>query len=245
MSELHTQSVFELVLARPVLNQHERRTGLVHLWWRAPQQGHRLTQVYADDQLLAVTTHPRQREMLLTLDRARPTRIELLAVDADELDAALTARPDLLGGWTPAVHDSADVALLRDESLPIGTRVTVRAGGALVAESAMWDAADHRGGHGALFGLGGFGADDATGLGLGRGELGAGPLGTDTTLWRWRGRDIPPGADELTVQAHDSKGHPLTPALSVPIALAPIDAAPPELNITPDFTLTWTLPASQ
>ncbi|HEX7008492.1 MAG TPA: hypothetical protein VF184_00830, partial [Phycisphaeraceae bacterium] len=134
-----TQEVFELVLAREVAHAGGACGALVHLAWRSGQQADRLVQVYVDGELYDVTSDPAQRQMWLILDRSREHRIELLAVEEE----VWAARPELLGSWRPAVRDAVEVAVLRDESLLVGTRVSVRLDGVEVDEGPMWPADEH------------------------------------------------------------------------------------------------------
>ncbi|MEX0745369.1 MAG: hypothetical protein WD118_07175 [Phycisphaeraceae bacterium] len=207
MMEDYTQDIFELVLARPVMHRHGDDAMQVHLWWRAPQQGERLVQVYTDDALYDVTAWPSQRAMWLALDRRRPCRIALLAVDPAGVDSVWQARPELLGTWSPQVTDVARLSVLRDEgALPVSSAIRVEVDGALMADVPVWPAGASRGGFGALFGEGGFGIDAATGPGLGQGELGFGPLGADGVAWHWRRDDLAEGSHAVTLRVQDLTG---------------------------------------
>jgi hypothetical protein len=236
--------VFELVLARPVVTDTSDHSHLVHLWWRAPQQGDRVVQVYVNDEVAAVTLDSEQREMWMSLDRTRPHRIELLAVDASGGDAIWTRRPDLLTSWQPRLNDRAAFTLIRDERLPVDTQICVSLDGGVVDRAPLWPAREHRGGFGALFGIGEFGRDAVTGPGLGTlgSELGMGPLGADGTAFRWSRGELPLGAHTLGIAAVDETGQAAAP----PVTLAGIEAdalpTPPQnLSISPDFTLSWNL----
>jgi len=188
-----------------------------------------------------VSTHPDQRELWLVVDRTRSHRVELLAVAAGDPDALWRPRPDLLKSWYPPIKDRVTAKLLRDEALPIDTQIAVALDGEDVFRSALWPGDTPRSGFGGLLGLGGFGHDAATGLGLGRGELGFGPLGTDATAWRWQSDRLSPGPHEVTLAANDADGHEVTPPITLPAFTA--DALPTPargLAVQPDFTLDWT-----
>ncbi len=240
-TDIATQDIFKVVLARPVTTEAGEHPALVHLWWSAPQQGDRLVQVYLDGELIDVTTDPTQREMWLMIDRGRPHRIELLAVPADEPDQLWCRRPDRLASWNPGVQSAATVALVRDEQLPVDTQVTVSVDGEALDRGPMWPADETRSGFGALFGLNGFGHDAITGPGLGRGELGMGPLGTDGTAWRWQRGDLQTGSHDLLVTGTDAGGQTIADPVSIEGVL--IDQLPPPpdtFTINSDFTLAWT-----
>jgi len=173
-----TQDVFDVVLARPAADG----CGLTHLTWRAAGQGQRLVQVYVDGVLHDVSVEPTQRAMWLQLDPTRAHAIELLAVDSADRWTDYRQR---LSGWLPALSMLTEVALARDESLPIDTRIAVTVDGELMHVGPMWSATDHRGGIGGLFGEGPFGLDLATAPGLGVGEFGFGTFGAGGRAWRW------------------------------------------------------------
>ena len=49
------------------------------------------------------------------------------------------------------------------------------------------------------------GDDMTTGLGLGVGELGAGPLGYDGAAWRWKRNDLASGPHTVRIDALDQQ----------------------------------------
>ena len=231
-----TQSIFELTLARPVTHAGGEHPALIHLWWRAPQQGDRLVQVYVDDELHDVTSDPAQRQMWLLLDRAHAHRLELLAVPFDQAWNAQTA---LLNGWHPRVHDVARMAVLLDETLPIDTRLTVQVDGEVYDESELWPSNAHRSGFGALFGEGAFGFDAATGPGLGAGELGYGVLGAGGDAWRWRRSDLATEAHELALTAVDRTGQTAANSETQSVTIDRLAEPAKQLHVSDGFTLNW------
>ena len=234
-----TQAIFELVLARPVDRQHGDDARLVHLAWVAPQQNDRLVQVYVNDALYDLTLWPEARSMWLMLDRRRAHRIELLAVSPSDERGVWAPRPEHLQGWSPAVSDVASIALLRDQTLPVEARLRVAVDGAVVDQGALWPSDTPRAGFGAVFGEGGFGIDAATGPGLGRGELGRGPLGSDSSAWRWRHPDLAAEAHQIDVTAVDDHEQTVTSAFSQSVAVERLPAPADALSTDDDFTLQW------
>lgn len=232
-----TQSVFELVLARPVVTETGEHAHLVHLWWRAPQQGERVVQVYVDGELIDVSLDPGQREVWLSLDRSIPRRIELVAL-VPAVDDVWTPVPS-----APLSSSVAVVTLLRDESLPVDAHVAMHEGATQLDEGPMWPGEEHRSGFGALFGEGAFGFDAATGPGLGLGELGFGPLGADGGAWRWRRDDLAVGEHALELRATSREGESLSEPMSLPpVAITRLPAPPANVRLLSDFTLTWDQP---
>lgn len=244
-----TQEVFEAVLARPVVVRGGEHGALVHVWWRAPQQGDRLVQVYVDGELVEVTHSVSQREVWLMWDRDRPFRVELLAVGVSEAGGnpeedpggVWAAYPEMLASWQPAVQTAAKLMIVRDERLPIDTQMAVSVDGVVRDRGALWPADEHRGGFGALFGLGEFGQDAVTGLGLGAGELGLGALGADGTAWRWRRDDLGVGVHELTAAALDHAGQSVAGEVNVNgVVIEEQPRAAASFTFDTDFTLHWT-----
>ena len=142
----------------------------------SPEQGDRLVQLYVDQRLAAVTTHPDDREATLLIDPSHRRTIEPLAVDADSAGLEM---PHALASWHRGERHAMTAEVMRDERF------------APDAALRRWSMAKNRGnrtavgsrrharsGFGGLFGLGGFGFDHAAGPGLGRGSSG-GPLGAD------------------------------------------------------------------
>jgi len=234
-----TQTIFEHVLARPVDRPGGVDPKLVHVSWSAPQQGNRLAQVYVNDRLHEVSPWPEARELWLLLDRRRSHRIELLAIDANDERGVWRSRADQLAGWSPAVTDVASLAVLRDQKLPVDARFAVTVDGALSDRGAVWPGDVPRSGFGAVFGEGGFGIDAAAGPGLGLGELGYGPLGSDGSAWRWRRADLNEGTHDLTVAAIDGEGQAASSPLTQSITIQRLPQPAADLRVDNDFTLRW------
>jgi hypothetical protein len=239
MANPPTQSVFALVLARPVQRRDGMDPAMVHLWWSAPAQGARLVQVYVNRQLYDVALDAAQRTMWLVLDRRRSHAIELLAIDPHDAEGVWQPRPAWLQSWSPQVQPVASARLIRDETLPVDTQVRVEIDGTLIDRSPLWPAQVGRSGFGALFGEGGFGVDAATGPGLGQGALGHGPLGSDGTSWQWQRGDLSAAAHQVTFHAEDATGEPVAEALTTDITIDRLPEPAQDLNIDETFKLTW------
>jgi len=234
------QNNFALTLARPVVTPSGDHPHLVHLAWRthAPETS-RLVQVYLNGRLAAVTNEPPRRELWLTCDRTRAQRIELLHVDAED---ARREQPERLAGWSPAFRGEFNVAIVRDPSLPIDTRVTLEVDGEPREAAELFPPSEPRPGFGGLFGVGAFGEDDAAGPGLGApgSELGLGPLGADGSALRFHLADLAPG--EHTAQLLSTDGSGLDASDPLPLDSFTINAMPrsaSSFEIAPDFTLSW------
>ena len=230
-----SQDAFELVLLRPLQPDGE---GLAHLMWSAPEQADRLVQVYVDGRLYDVTLQAAQRELWLHLDRAGDTRIELLAVEVADAWSDLS---DQLTGWSPAFQTAASMAIVRDEALPVDSRVTVTVDGQADAGHRLWRGDDSRSGFGAHFGVGQFGHDNTTGPGHGLGEFATAPFGSGGAAWRWRRDDLTPGQHTLDLHVDDEREQraaEIDAPVAITIAALPQPAG--ALTINNNFVLHWT-----
>jgi len=238
-----TQIVFDLVLARPVMTPSGEHLRLAHLWWSAPSQGDRLVQVYVQGELYDVTLDITQREIYLNLDRTRTNRIELLAVPADDPEAVWRPQPDMLTSWSPGVVSATELRIVRDEALAIDTQVVVSIDGTNLDHGSMWPNDVPRSGFGALMGMGCFGFDDATGPGLGIGDLGAGSLGADGFAWFWHRGDLGPGVYNLDLTTVNHAGLPTANPLGfLDVAIDDLPAPVAGLTLDEAFTLSWIQP---
>ncbi|MAE62301.1 MAG: hypothetical protein CMJ49_13210 [Planctomycetaceae bacterium] len=233
-----TQDIFDQVLLRAaVAALDDDGSAMALLSWVAPDQGDRLVQVYVNDVLADVSVDASQREMWLHLDRARPVRVELLAVDPQ---AALNDHATDLHGWSPRFTQRAALAITRDETLPVESVAIVSVDDAEDFGHRLWRDTDYRSGFGALFGIGEFARDGATGPGLGRGEFGVGQFGADGCAWRWQRGDLSPGAHTIDLRMESPEGREVG-RLDAPLDVY-IDALPsPAKGVQLDdvATLSW------
>jgi hypothetical protein len=197
--------------------------------------------VYVQGELYDVALDVTQREMYLNLDRTHTNRIELLAVLEDDPEAVWRPQLDMLDSWSPAVTSTAEVRLVRDEALATDTQVVVSVNGSSLDHGSMWPNDVSRSGFGSLLGMGCFGFDDATGPGLGIGDLGAGSLGADGFAWRWSRGDLGQGAYDIDLTTVNHAGL----AVANPLSFQDVtinDLPEPVAGLTLDetFTLSWT-----
>lgn len=227
-----TSDVFEIVLARSVVG----RPWEVWVSWSAPQQGDRLVQAYVDQEWVAVTGDASDRELWLTIDASRRRTLELLAVPRAMAGEPLAWR---LPSREAGLRHAVTARVLRDEAWPPGSMLHWQADGGRKRHEPVWPAGRHRGGFGGLFGLGAFGFDHATGPGLGRGELGWGPLGADAESLTLIERDLPAGPASLSLRLTDGAGVALAAMQRDPAALARPPQPAGDLSFD-GTTLTWT-----
>ncbi|MBI1370307.1 MAG: hypothetical protein GC162_16860 [Planctomycetes bacterium] len=227
------QDIFSHVLLRPA---EASGSPLALLTWRATKLGEHVVQVYVNDVLTEVIADATQNELWLHLDRARTHRVGLLAAPADQ---AWVNQHAELANWSPPFATRASLAIVRDEALPIDSRVIVTIDGVDEAGRPLWEADDPRGGFGGLLGVGPFGHDTSTSPGWGLGEMGIADFGTDNFAFRWERDDLLPGEHTIGMRIEDARGRLLSDADE---QLVTIDAVPtPAANLTieNDFTLRW------
>ena len=233
-----TQSVFDVFLARPVAAPDLQQGRLIHLQWSAPQQGDRLVQFYVDGELAGYTLTSSQRESWLLIDACSHTQIEALAVAPG---AVTKPMPDALGGVEPVTNPAASLVVMRDQTLPIDSVVQIAFDDPPAPDQTpLFAPSAPRGGFGAVFGEGGFGFDASTGPGLGLGQLGYGPLGTDGLALHWRHDGLDPGEHAIELTLRDARGSNLVDPLTLQTSITRLPEPPTDLSLSPDLTLTWT-----
>ncbi|MFW5682830.1 MAG: hypothetical protein ACOC1G_07480, partial [Phycisphaeraceae bacterium] len=191
-----TTDIFELIVARQAVG----RPWDVRVSWRASQQGDRVVQVYVDQALAAVTTCSETRALDVLLDPSLRRTVELLAVPKGQAGRDM---PHLLASWRRGERHAVRADVLRDEAFDASASLVWRIDQQTERRDAIWPRDTHRGGFGGLFGLGAFGFDHATGPGLGRGQLGWGPLGTGGEALRIREHAQPAGEHTLSLRLLD------------------------------------------
>jgi len=221
------------VLVRP---SQPDDTTLALLTWRQPAGDTRLAQVYLDGRLHDVATRPDQRQMWLHVNRSRSHRIELLVVDPADAWSDFSKE---LTTWDPPFVTAVQQVLVRDESLPVDSRVIVTLDGVDDDGAWLWGPGDSRGGFGGLFGVGPFGYDAATGPGFGLGAFGAGPLLADGRAWVWRRDDLPAGEHTLEMRIEDRHGHIVATHPQQTFTIDALPDPPADLTLDETFTLRW------
>lgn len=171
-----TTDIFKLTLAQPVLTDAGEHPALIEVSWVLNELTEHAIQIYVDGKLHDAVLHTGPRRCWIACDRRRPHFIALLGVDAAH---AFNEQPQHLDTFEPAFDSHWSLSMLRDTSLSVDAVVEVDRNGERVHERLLWESDVHRDGFGALFGVGGFGSDAATGPGIGLGSLGHGPLGSD------------------------------------------------------------------
>lgn len=201
-----TIDIFEAIVARQSLDDPWD----VRVSWRAPEQGDRLVQAYVDQRFAAVTTRSEDRELELILDPSRRRTIELLAVPVPQAGVEM---PNLLSSRRRGERHAVTARVMRDEALPAASILAWRIDDQPESSKPVWPRDTHRGGFGGLFGLGAFGFDHATGPGLGRGQLGWGPLDADAEALTLCDESQPAGEHTVSIRLTDDAGREIASPL--------------------------------
>lgn len=234
-----TQTVFDQVLLR---SAPPEAAGTCLLSWQMNASAGYRVQVYINGRLHDTAVDAQQRQMWLHLDRSIENRVALLAVDPAD---RWTDHSDQLSIDPPA-NSLAEFALHRDLALPVDAEVELSVDGQATHRGPLWSALDTRGGFGGVFGHGEFGHDDLTGPGLGLGEFGAGPFGSDGAAWRWSTGRLTAGDHTIGVSVLDDAGRTVgefDEPRSITVDALPKPASAITFENSPTgLTLKWSAP---
>jgi hypothetical protein len=188
-----------LAHAMPVIHEGGEDPTLVRVSWWPRLDLAWCVHAYVDGELAACSDPAAAHGLWLHLDRSRPRLIELLVTAAGSRGRdPPTAR---LSKESRALRPSVTLIPPLDAPPDTRLRVVIDAGESRIHP--LWgDAAS--GGFGGVFAVGAFGDDQPAAPGLGRGELGLGPLGYDGQARR------------LTLEALSPGPHTVSLALAAP-----------------------------
>ena len=226
-----TTDIFERIVARQAVDQPCD----ISVSWRASQQGDRVVQVYVDQVFTAVTASNEARDIEVLIDPSLRRTVELLAVPPDQAGREMQ---HLLASWQRGERHAVTADVLRDEAFDASASLAWRINSQPEHRETLWPRDTHRGGFGGLFGLGAFGFDHATGAGLGRGQLGWGPLGADASALRIRDNAQQAGEHTLSLWLLDDVGRPVASPLEQTQLVTRPAASASHLRIESGL-LTW------
>lgn len=185
--------------ATPAFAGRHEDPHLVFLEWADPALAGHALQVYVDDQLACLHLDAAQSSTWLRIDRSQSRRLSALLVPNDEPADLQRATPQRLEPDDPPYPATANLLIARSPAAPDDASLEVRRQPDLPPDTApLWPGHLGRPGFGGLFGIDDHGFDHATGPGLGRGQLGMGPLGADGVAAQWHDPLAPQGT--YTVQ---------------------------------------------
>ena len=222
-----------------IAHRVENNQPLIHLRWTTPEAPNNITQIYINRELVAVSEWPLQNELFLYYEEKNDLKFEVIHLNSKKIEHRYQNMKNYLNGWTQQYHKSRDYHLIRDEVFPAGTIIRLLNNESLVDRNELWRSTDHRGGFGSLFGEGLFGEDQATGIGLGRGQLGSGKLGVDgesLTLFT----KLKTGSNLLQAMATDGNNNTLGSPIEIEDVLIREFPNPViNISISSDYALNW------
>ena len=230
-----TQGMFQRVLLRRVV---EGGVGALLSWRGDVPDGH-VVQVYVNGALHdVVRVEPGDASecwLHVAEGAGGVMRVELAAVEASRAweDLSHALRGERAMAWDAAL------AVVRDEALPVDSRVVVEVESEPVAERRLWDALDSRSGFGGLFGFDVFGLGTATGLGYGLGGFGAGAFGSGGDAWRWQSSGLDAGEQALTLRVLDGAGGQVIEPVEMSVAVERPAPAAQEVRVDEGMKLMW------
>jgi len=173
-------------------------------------------QVYVNGRYAGVTVDSQQRQMTVRMPTSfeAPVRVEVFAVEADEVSSDFSDEIDLPCGGTGRVK----MTLLRGQNLPMGSAVEVyfdNGTGEIDYDEPLsdspiriWPAWQDKAGFGmSSFGEGDFGYDSAAAVGFGRGSFGKGWFGLDADTFEWVSQSLEAGVYKFAVRITDEAGN--------------------------------------
>jgi len=173
-------------------------------------------QIYVNGQYAGATVDSQQRQIFVHLPASleRPVRIEVFAVEAEEVDTDFSDEVDSSIGDSGRVR----IKLLRGQNLPIGSMVHIYfddGSGEIDYDNPLnsspirvWPAWQDKAGFGMnRFGAGDFGYDSAAAVGFGKGSFGHGQFGLDADTFEWVSGSMCAGIYKFAVKITDQKGN--------------------------------------
>ncbi len=198
-----------LAHAMPTVHEAGEDPSLVRVsWWPRldPAWG---VQAYVDGELAACSDSTSTQGLWLHVDRSQPHLIELLVTKLG---------PDRMAPQTHRLSPDSralrpHIALMPTHDAPPDTQLRVTIDADEPQPHQLWRDTPP-GGFGGAFGVGAFGDDQPTSPGLGRGDLGLGPLGYDGHARRLTLEALTPGPHTLTLALTAPEGTPRSPELT-------------------------------
>ena len=173
-------------------------------------------QIYVNGRYAGAAVDSRQRQMIVQVPTSleRPVRVEVFAVEAEEVHTDFSGEIDTSKGRCGRVR----IGLLRSQDLPIGASAQVYfddGTGEIDYDNALndlpiriWPAWQDKAGFGMSgFGVSDFGLDSAAAVGFGRGSFGRGQFGLDADTFEWISPPMQAGIYKFAVRIADEAGN--------------------------------------
>ena len=189
------------------------RTALVK--WRSVW-GDKFYQIYVNGQYVGATVDSQQRQMIVQIPTSleSPVRIEVFAVEAEQVDTDFSSEIASSIGQSGRVR----ISMLRDQSLPIGAIAQIyfdNGTGEIDYDKVLndwpirvWSACQDKAGFGmSRFGASDFGYDLAAAVGFGKGSFGDGQFGLDADTFEWISPAMRAGIYKFAIKVTDEAGN--------------------------------------
>ena len=173
-------------------------------------------QIYVNGQYAGVTVDSQQRQMIVQMPTSleSPVRIEVFAVEAEQVDTDFSSEIDSSIGQSDRVR----ISVLRSQGLPIGATAQIyfdNGTGEIDYDKALndspirvWPVWQDKAGFGmSRFGASDFGYDSAAAVGFGKGSFGHGQFGLDADIFEWTSPPLCAGAYKFAVKVTDEAGN--------------------------------------
>ncbi|KPK76405.1 MAG: hypothetical protein AMJ79_06715 [Phycisphaerae bacterium SM23_30] len=185
--------------------------GLILLSWQSKLTD-KLFQVYVNGKLAGLSSHPKQRELVVQYDHTHPTGIEVIWVEAEDRYVDYSRQST---GWRETDGSHAVLCFHRRGSIPLGSEAQLywNAGqgdidySEPISRQSVWaDAADKWGWGLDSFGVGDFGNSGTGAIGWGRGDFGEGEFGFDADIITFESEPLTGGTYKFAIRLSDAWG---------------------------------------
>jgi len=198
-------------------------------------------QIYVNGQYAGTTLEAGQRQMIVQISTSleSPVRIEVFAVEAEEVDTDFSSEIDS----SPANSGRVKISLLRGQNLPIGSTAQIyfdNGTGEIDYDDPLndspiriWPAWQDKAGFGmSRFGASDFGYDSATTVGSGKGSFGHGQFGLDADTFEWVSPPIHVGVYEFAVKITDEVGNESSGSVTSQVTVTPAAIPAKQVSIS-------------
>lgn len=186
--------------ATPAFAGEHEHPNLVRVTWQDDNLQDHAAHIYLDGELIHITPNAQDRATWARIERDVPRRVQVLLVPNDDPADLARPRPERLPQENPPYQGPPTAIILRSPAAAPHAQAQVTSDSGTTPDFAeLWPGRLSRPGFGGVFGEDEFGYDHAVGPGLGRGDLGFGPLGADAHALRYRDPLAPDGQSTLSI----------------------------------------------
>jgi hypothetical protein len=198
-------------------------------------------QIYANGRYAGVTIDSQQRQMIVQIPTSfeTPVRIEVFAVEAEQVDSDFSDEIDASSYHSGRVR----ITFLRGQNLPIGSVGQVyfdNGTGEIDYDNPVndypikiWSAWQDKAGFGmSKFGVTDFGYDSAAAVGFGKGCFGWSQFGVDADVLEWLSRPMETGIYKFAIVLIDNAGNRSNSSETTEVTVTPAARPAEQLSIS-------------